>query len=112
MLDLSLDFNRLITHLSKVENMNHHFISPPYKSPAAALIFAIILGPLGVFYSTIIGGVVMTAFGLVAIGIVVKMHSPLPMATIWLVGLFWSMVSLHFYNRRLFNRLFKQLSAD
>jgi hypothetical protein len=92
--------------------MTNHLIRPPYKSAAAALIFVIILGPLGVFYTTIIGGVVMTVFGLVAIGTVVSMHSPLPMATIWLISLLWSMTAVHSYNKRLFKRLFEKSSSD
>jgi len=87
--------------------MNTCMIKPPYKSSAAALIFVVILGPLGAFYATIIGGVVMTAFGLVAIGSVVSMHSILPMAPIWLLSLLWSMIAVHRYNKNLFNRVMK-----
>lgn len=90
--------------------MKNSLIQPPYKSSAAALIFVIILGPLGVFYTTVIGGVVMTAFGLVGIGTVVSMHSPLPMAAIWLISLLWAMAAVHRYNNRLFKLTMK--SAD
>ena len=73
----------------------------PYKSVAAALVLAVILGPIGVFYSTLLGGVVMSIFGLVAIGTMASMHSPLPMATVCLLGIIWAMISVRCYNHKM-----------
>ncbi|MES2203809.1 MAG: hypothetical protein V4496_01170 [Pseudomonadota bacterium] len=76
-------------------------VSVPYKSVAAALVLAVILGPIGVFYSSFIGGVVMSIFGLVALGTMASMHSPLPMATVCLLGIIWAMISVRFYNHKM-----------
>lgn len=73
----------------------------PYKSVAAALVLAVILGPIGVFYSSFIGGVVMSILGLVAIGTMASMHSPLPMATVCLLGIIWAMISVRLYNHKM-----------
>ena len=76
-------------------------VSVPYKSVAAALVLAVLLGPIGVFYSSFIGGVVMSIFGLVAIGTMASMKSPLPMATVCLFGVVWAMISVRFYNHKM-----------
>jgi len=73
----------------------------PYKSVAAALILSIIFGPLGLFYSSFVGGVMMTLLTIAAIGTMTSMHSPLPMATMYLGSIVWSMVSVRWYNYRL-----------
>ena len=88
----------------------------PFKSTAAALLFTLVLGPIGLFYSSIIGGVVMTAFAIAAVGNVVQSHSPLPMATVWLFSLLWSMIAVSRYNKKLLNRVIenelKQHTSD
>ena len=73
----------------------------PYKSVAAALILAVFFGPIGVFYSSFLGGIIMSIFGLVAIGTMASMHSPLPMATVCLLGIVWSMAAVRLYNRKM-----------
>lgn len=76
-------------------------VSVPYKSVAAALVLGVLFGPVGVFYSSFLGGIVMSIFGLVSIGTMASMRSPLPMATVWLFGIIWSMASVRFYNRKM-----------
>ncbi len=73
----------------------------PYKSVAAALVLAVLFGPIGVFYASFVGGIVMSIFGLVAVGTMASMHSPLPMATVCLFGIIWSMASVRFYNHKM-----------
>ena len=73
----------------------------PYKSVAAALVLAVILGPIGVFYSSFMGGMIMSIFGLVAVGTMASMHSPLPMATVCLFGIVWAMISVRLYNHKM-----------
>ncbi|MCD8499955.1 MAG: hypothetical protein LRY67_00195 [Gammaproteobacteria bacterium] len=73
----------------------------PYKSVAAALILTIIFGPLGLFYASFIGGILMTFLSIAAIGTMTSMHSPLPMATMYLVSMIWAMASVRWYNYRL-----------
>lgn len=76
-------------------------VSVPYKSVAAALVLAVLLGPIGVFYSSFFGGIVMSIFGLVAIGTMASMHSPLPMVTVCLFGVVWAMIAVRFYNHKM-----------
>lgn len=76
-------------------------IMVPYKSVAAALVLVVLFGPVGVFYSSFLGGVVLSIFGLVSIGTMASMRSPLPMATVWLFGIIWSMAAVRFYNRKM-----------
>ncbi|MBP9726170.1 MAG: hypothetical protein KBD83_01715 [Gammaproteobacteria bacterium] len=73
----------------------------PYKSVAAALVLAVLLGPIGVFYASFVGGIVMCIFGLVAIGTMASMHSPLPMVTVCLFGIVWAMAAVRFYNYKM-----------
>lgn len=76
-------------------------VNVPYKSVAAALVLALLFGPIGLFYSSFIGGIVMSIFGLVAVGTMVSMKSPLPMATVWLLSIVWAMISVRFYNHKM-----------
>jgi len=80
----------------------------PFRSVAAALLLAIVFGPIGLFYASLVGGVVMTAFALVAVGTVMKMASLLPIATLWLVSIVWAMIAVRYYNYQLLKRLEKQ----
>lgn len=73
----------------------------PYKSVAAALVLAVLLGPIGVFYSTFLGGIVMCIFGLISVGTMASMKSPLPMVTVCLVGIVWAMAAVRVYNRKM-----------
>lgn len=74
-------------------------INVPYKSVAAALVLVVLFGPIGIFYSSFLGGVVMSILGLISIGTMASMRSPLPMATVWLISILWAMVAVRFYNR-------------
>lgn len=80
----------------------------PFRSVAAALLLAIVFGPIGLFYASLMGGLVMTAFALVALGTVMKMASLLPMATIWLLSIVWAMAAVRYYNHQLLKRLEQQ----
>jgi hypothetical protein len=84
----------------------------PYKSVAGALILAIVFGPIGLYYSSLIGGVVMTLFGLVAAGMVVNQKTPLPMCTVWLISIVWAMTSIRWYNKQLWQTVQKMMGHD
>ena len=77
----------------------------PFRSVAAALLLALLFGPIGLFYASLIGGLVMTAFSLVAVGTVIKTASALPMGTIWLCSIIWAMIAVRYYNHKLLKRL-------
>jgi hypothetical protein len=82
----------------KLNRWGMFMIMVPYKSVAAALVLTIIFGPLGLFYSSFLGGVVMSIFGLVAIGTMASMRSPLPMVTVYLFCMLWAMAAVRSYN--------------
>lgn len=76
-------------------------INVPYKSVAAALVLAVLFGPIGTFYSSFLGGVVMSILGLVSFGAMTSLHSSLFMTAVWLLSVLWSMVAVRFYNRKM-----------
>ena len=88
--------------------MSNLVYAAPFRSVAVALLLVIFFGPIGLFYTTFIGGVVMTAFALVGIGTVIKTSSALPVATIWLVSILWAMIAVRYYNHKLLQRLTKE----
>lgn len=77
----------------------------PFRSVAAALLLVVFFGPVGLFYSSLIGGIVMCIFALAGFGVVAAMGSILPMATIWLFSVLWAMVTVRLYNNRLLRKL-------
>lgn len=90
-----------------------HFISKaPYKSVAAALILVLFLGPLGAFYSTLLGGVVCAILGLAAVGMAMSQMSPLPLCTVWLISLVWSMISVRLYNRAIWKTVLEVMGYE
>lgn len=76
-------------------------INVPYKSVAAALVLTILFGPIGVFYSSFLGGIVMSILGLVGLGAMASLHMPLLMTAVWLLSVLWSMAAVRFYNRNM-----------
>lgn len=75
----------------------------PFKSVAAALIFSVILGPVGLLYASYWGGFVMILIGIVVVG--TKLFFPILLT--WLVSCIWAVGSVESYNQKLissFNR--------
>jgi len=75
-----------------------------YKSIAAALLFAVVLGPIGLLYSSFLGGVVMIILGF----IVVCAKYPVPIILVWLISCIWSVGAANRYNRKLVKSLLQQ----
>ena len=71
-----------------------------FKSPAIALLFAMGLGPIGLLYATIWGGVIM----LPLFFIVFLSHLLFPIILVWVVCCIWSMIAVHKHNRILLHR--------
>lgn len=69
----------------------------PYKSVAVALIFSVILGPVGLLYSSYWGGFVMILLG---VG-VVSSKMIFPIILIWLVSCVWAVGAVEHYNQKL-----------
>lgn len=69
----------------------------PFKSVAAALLFCVFLGPLGLLYASFWGGFFMTMIGMV----VVKAHMVFPIILLWVVCSIWGVGAVEQYNRRI-----------
>lgn len=71
-------------------------ISPPLKSVAGALLFSVILGPIGLLYSTYWGGFLMTFIALVVFSSL-KFY---PIVLTWIVCCIWSVGAVETHNRK------------
>jgi len=70
----------------------------PYKSVATALMFAILLGPIGLLYASFWGG-----FTMIVIGIVVVSNKFLvPILLVWVASCIWAVGAVEKYNQRQF----------
>ncbi len=69
----------------------------PFKSVAAALLFCVFLGPLGLLYASFWGGFFMTMIGMV----VVRAHMIFPIMLLWVVCSIWGVGAVEQYNRRI-----------
>ncbi len=69
----------------------------PYKSVATALLFSVVLGPVGLLYASFWGGLVMIMLGIV----VVSNKFLFPILLLWLVCAIWSVGAVESYNRKL-----------
>jgi hypothetical protein len=68
----------------------------PFKSVAVALIFAVLLGPIGILYSSVLGGVIMIILGF----IVISSRLIVPIILVWLVSCVWGVMAANRYNRK------------
>ena len=66
----------------------------PFKSVAGALLFSVILGPVGLLYSSFLGGVIMIIVGF----IVACAKYPIPILMVWLISCIWSVSAVNKYN--------------
>jgi hypothetical protein len=69
----------------------------PFKSVAGALLFCAILGPVGVLYSSVIGGIVMIIIGL----LVLRAKLMGPILIVWLISCVWGVAAANRYNDKL-----------
>ena len=69
----------------------------PYKNSAIALLYAVILGPIGLLYSTVWGGFIMI---LVAI-IVLSNRYIIPVVLAWIICCIWSIMAANRYNNKI-----------
>lgn len=69
----------------------------PFKSVAGALLFCAILGPVGLLYSSLTGGVVMIILGL----FVLRAKLAGPIILVWLISCIWGVAATNHYNRKI-----------
>ncbi|MEO8401756.1 MAG: hypothetical protein ABI597_08175 [Gammaproteobacteria bacterium] len=69
----------------------------PLKSVAVALIFCAILGPVGLLYSSYVGGIVMILFGFIAMRM--KLYGLVFLA--WMISCIWGVGAANRYNKKI-----------
>ena len=78
-------------------NMSASVQKLPYKSFAAALIFGVLLGPIGLLYGTYWGGFLMISIALY----VVYFKLYLPTVLCWLLCCIWNVGAVESYNKKI-----------
>lgn len=69
----------------------------PFKSVGITLLFCAILGPVGVLYSTVLGGVIMIMIGFV----VISAQFLIPSILVWVISCVWGVAATNRYNNKL-----------
>jgi hypothetical protein len=69
----------------------------PFKSVAGALLFSVLLGPIGLLYASLLGGVIMICIGIVFM----SKPTALLMAMVWTVSCIWSVAATNRYNHKI-----------
>lgn len=72
-------------------------ISLPFKSLALALVFAVILGPVGLLYASFWGGVMLIPLGIVMICCRFMFLAML----VWVLSCIWAVRAVEQYNKKL-----------
>lgn len=75
--------------------------SLPYKSVAAALLFTLIFGPIGLLYSSFWAGLIMILIGM----FVVNSKLFVPILLLWVFCCIWGVQAVESYNRKIFQGL-------
>lgn len=73
----------------------------PYKSVAAALLFSLFFGPIGLLYATTIGGVVMLIVGVA----IIPTKLPVPIVIGWIICCIWSVIATNRFNQKLLQKI-------
>ena len=105
--------------------MYDEVIALPLKSLVAAILLAALLGPLGLFYATVAGGIVMLVLSAAGVGGMLLLHPELLpqravllfpdyfaywhsmvvlgayLTVIWAICIIWSVVAVQTHNRML-----------
>ena len=88
-------------------NIRQPAIIPPFKSVAIALLFCAVLGPIGLLYSSLRGGIFMTLIGIV----VVSSKFFFPILLVWIIC--WPLMNIcgiaKFYIQSYFSAVPKQI---
>lgn len=75
----------------------------PFKSVAGALLFCVLLGPVGVLYSSTRGGVILIILGF----IVACVQLPVPIIMVWLISCIWGVAAANKYNNKVMHLINK-----
>ena len=80
----------------------------PLRSPIAALLLCVLLGPVGLIYASAVGALVMLFLFLVAYGT----NSFYAIAMVWILCCFWGVIAANRYNRRVMHKMTVDLPID
>ena len=72
----------------------------PFKSVAGALLFSALLGPIGLLYASVLGGVTMIILGF----IVLCSKLWVPVAFVWVGSCIWSTAAVNRYNKKILDQ--------
>lgn len=79
----------------------HSVVTIPTKSMGTALLLTFIFGPIGMFYSTIPGAIIMLVLSLImgifAFGI--------GLLIIWPIQFIWATIAVNSYNKRIIDKI-------
>lgn len=83
-------------------NQNHHITATiPTKSLGTALLLTFTFGPIGMFYSTISGAIIMlissVIIGISTLGI--------GLLVIWPIQLIWTAIAVNLYNKKVLEKI-------
>ena len=70
----------------------------PLKSVAAALLFSVILGPVGLLYASMLGGTLLT---FLAFNVWTHAFNLNTIIALWLISCIWSVGAVNYYNKKL-----------
>jgi len=87
--------------MSAGSNAAQHVVVTPTKSVGIAIILTVLFGPLGMFYSTIWGAIIMTVLsffvGILTVGI--------GLLVTWPISIIWGAATASSYNKKLLARV-------
>ena len=66
------------------------------KSAAIAIVLAIFFGPLGLLYSSVLGGIIMMVLGLI-IGLITF---GIGLIVVWIASIIWAVVAVNIANKK------------
>ena len=69
----------------------------PYKSLSTALLFSVFLGPIGLLYASLRGGIMMLLVAFVTL----TSRLPIPIILTWVFCCVWSVMAINRYNHKL-----------
>jgi len=86
-----------------MNNFQQQHIHLPFKSVAGALLFSAILGPVGLLYASMVGGLVMILLGF----IVLSAKLLVPILLVWVGSCVWSVAATNRYNKKILKAVMK-----
>lgn len=79
------------------EQRPERIVTVSTKSTGVAILLTILFGPIGMFYATIPGAIIMLIIG-IAVGFVT---GGLGLPVVWIVSIIWGVSAVKSYNRKI-----------